>query len=379
MSRDAEVLILGGGCAGLSLATAIARRAPRMRVLTLEARSAYTRDRTWCFWNSTDHPFQAGVTHRWHQWRVQANGIEARQQSSRFCYQHLPADRFYHMAQCEIAGANQELLMQTEATAVRGSEAGFMTETSQGLVRSRWVFDARTCELNVSQPAFLQRFEGWHVRTEKSCFNPRCVDLMDFQPCTVAGRTVFFYVLPFSEREALIEITYLDPPHLTPECASDRLFNRMSQLCPAGEYEILYKEAGSLPMGTVRRARQHATAAIPLGARGGRIKASSGYAFQRIQTQSALLADALAKGDALPRQSEPRYYGWLDRVFLTALRRNPSRTPDYFLQLFRAVPPDALIPFLSETASPRDLLVTMLALPRRDFIEAAAHTLGAAQ
>ena len=379
MSRDAEVLILGGGCAGLSLATAIARQAPRMRVLTLEARSAYARDRTWCFWNSTDHPFQAGVTHRWHQWRVQANGMEARQQSSRFCYQHLPADRFYQIAQDEIAGANQELLLEVEAGAVHGSGGGFLTETNQGLVRSRWVFDARTYKTHTSQPTFLQRFEGWHVRTAQRCFDPGCVDLMDFQPCTVTGRTVFFYVLPFSEHEALIESTYLDRPSLTPECASGRLSARMAQLCPGGEYEVLYKETGSLPMGAVRHARQSATAAISIGARGGRIKASSGYAFQRIQTQSALLARALAKGDALPRQSEPPYYGWLDRVFLTALRRNPQRTPDYFLQLFRAVGPDALIPFLSETASPRDLLATMLALPRRDFIMAAAHMLGAAQ
>lgn len=379
MSQDAEVLILGGGCAGLSLATALARQAPRMRVLTLEARSAYTRDRTWCFWNSTAHPFQAGVTHRWHQWRVQANGIEARQQSSRYCYEHLPADRFYQMAQDEIAGANQELLLGAHAGAVLGDEAGFLTETNLGAIRSRWVFDARTSEPAESKPAFLQRFEGWHVRTERSCFDPCCVDLMDFQQSTVAGRTVFFYVLPFSAREALVEITYLDLPELTPEHAAERLLQRIAKLCPTGEYEILYKEAGCLPMSADAHAPRATTAAIPIGARGGRIKASSGYAFQRIQRQSRELAKALASGNALPREVEPRYYSWLDRVFLTALSRNPQRTPSYFLQLFHAVRPDALIPFLSETAKPTDLLATMLALPRREFIAAAAHTFGAPQ
>lgn len=379
MSRDAEVLILGGGCAGLSLATALARQAPRMRVLTLEARPAYTRDRTWCFWNSTEHPFQAGVTHRWRRWRVQAGGAEAIQQSSRFCYEHLPANRFYQLAQDEIAGANQELLLETHAGDVLAEENGFLTETNQGLVRSRWVFDARTPGPGEGKPAFLQRFEGWHVRTERSCFDPSCVELMDFQQSSVAGRTVFFYVLPFSAREALVEITYLDLPELPPEDAAERLVQRMAGLCPAGEYEVLYKETGALPMGTYNRASRDAGAAIPIGARGGRIKASSGYAFQRIQTHSAVLAKALARGDTLPVQVERHYYSWLDRVFLTALRRNPQRTPNYFLQLFRAVRPDALIPFLSETATPRDLLATMLALPRRDFLQAAAHSFGATQ
>lgn len=376
MSMDAEVLILGGGCAGLSLATALAQQAPHMRVLILEQRAGYTRDRTWCFWNSTDHPFHEGVTHRWHQWRVQAHGTEARQGSSRFCYEHLPADRFYQIAQHIIAGANQQLLFQVEAGSTHGKQGDFATETTQGTVRSRWVFDARTCDLNHADPVFLQRFEGWHVRTEGDCFHPGCVDLMDFQPDTLAGRSVFFYVLPFSAREALVEITYLDVPSLSPERASERLHDRMAQLCPAGDYEILYKESGSLPMGTTRHKAQHPSAATPIGARGGRIKASSGYAFQRIQRQSLLFADALAKGAPLPLHSEPQLYGWLDRVFLTALRRHPQRIAGYFLQLFRGVRPDALVPFLSETAAPRDLLSTMLALPRRDFLEAAAHTLG---
>jgi lycopene beta-cyclase len=48
MTPDTDVLILGGGCAGLSLAVALAERAPAMRVDTLEARMDYTRDRTWC-------------------------------------------------------------------------------------------------------------------------------------------------------------------------------------------------------------------------------------------------------------------------------------------------------------------------------------------
>lgn len=379
MSRDAEVLILGGGCAGLSLATALARQAPRMRVLILEQRAGYSRDRTWCFWNSTDHPFRAGVTHSWHQWRVQANGTEARQHSSRFCYQHLPADRFYQIAQQAIAGANQQLRLQVQAGAVYETRGGeYLTETTEGTVRSRWVFDARTCEAGEGEPVFLQRFEGWHVRTERSCFDPGCVDLMDFQQSTVAGRSVFFYLLPFSEREALVEITYLDEPALAPECAPMRLHERMAQLCPAGDYEIVYQETGSLPMGTGSPARRDTTAAIPIGTRGGRIKASSGYAFQRIQKQSSVIASALAHGEALPRRIEPRYYSWLDRVFLTALRRNPQRIADYFLRLFQDVRPEALVPFLSETASPHHLLSTVLALPRRDFLEAAAHTLGAA-
>ena len=73
-SLDTDVLILGGGCAGLSLATALAQWAPQLRVHILESRRSYTRDRTWCFWHAGSHPFSAGVTHRWPGWRVRHAG-----------------------------------------------------------------------------------------------------------------------------------------------------------------------------------------------------------------------------------------------------------------------------------------------------------------
>ena len=68
MTYDADVLILGGGCAGLSLATALAEQHSDLRVQILEARTTYVRDRTWCLWNTEPHPFQHCVTHRWHSW-----------------------------------------------------------------------------------------------------------------------------------------------------------------------------------------------------------------------------------------------------------------------------------------------------------------------
>lgn len=369
MTLDTDVLILGGGCAGLSLAVALAQHAPRLRVTTLEQRTGYSRDRTWCFWNTTDHPFRAGITHEWHSWRVQAGGTEARQHSRTLCYQHLPADNFYAMARETVAGADQRLILGAQAGTIQADGTSVVTSTDRGAVRSRWVFDARTVQPGDTQPALLQRFLGWHVRCAQPCFDPMCVDLMDFQPCTEPGRTVFFYVLPFTPHEALVEITYLDQPDLQPEPAEQRLRRRMEQVCPQGDYEIVFRESGALPMGTVRCDPNGP--AIPIGTRGGRVKPSSGYAFQRIQRQSRLLAQAMAAGRPLPRQVEPAYYRWLDSVFLAALQRHPERVQQYFLQLFQRVRPEALIPFLSETASLRDIAATMLALPKLDFIEAA--------
>ena len=230
MTLDTDVLILGGGCAGLSLATALAEKAPHLRVHVLEARERYSRDRTWCFWNTEPHPFTAGVTHGWNDWRVRYGGQEARQHSRRYTYQHLPADRFYELATAAMARAGHVLTMGTQASVPAEEEfkdrerAGpCETETTQGILRSRWVFDSRPHASGELPPMLVQRFLGWHVRAGRGCFNPSVVDLMDFQPAEPAnpqpGRTTFFYVLPFSPTEALVEATFFDDPALPLACA----------------------------------------------------------------------------------------------------------------------------------------------------------------
>ncbi len=370
MTLDADVIILGGGCAGLSLATALAGRAPHLRVLTLESRSAYSRDRTWCFWAKEQHPFAAAVTHRWHSWRVRNGGDGARQQSRCYSYQHLPADHFYELTQQKIRHAGQELALGVSVHSINSSEAGCEVETSEGSLRSQWIFDSRPQDRTRLKPVLEQRFTGWHVHTDSPCFDPSTVDLMDFQASTDHGRTMFFYVLPFSATEALVEATYLDVPGLAYADAEGAIRRYLEPL--AGQnYRVLYRESGVLPMGNHRSHASSQGRVVDIGIRGGRVKASSGYAFQRIQRQSAAFANALAQRRPLPSRVEPLFYGVLDEIFLRALQRSPDRAASYFLTLFRKLPPDALVRFLSETAPPGEVLRAMLALPPSDFLRAA--------
>jgi len=50
MQPDLDLLILGGGCAGLSLGDRLAEQPSRPGgTMIIEARQAYVNDRTWCF------------------------------------------------------------------------------------------------------------------------------------------------------------------------------------------------------------------------------------------------------------------------------------------------------------------------------------------
>ncbi len=372
MSLDTDVLILGGGCAGLSLATALALQAPHLRVQVLESRQSYRRDRTWCFWNTEPHPFAAGITHRWASWRVRRAGSEARQCSHRYTYEYLPADNFYRIATDTIRNAGHVLSMGVHARAIRPGKHFVEADTDAGLLRARWVFDSRPREPGNAQPVLLQRFLGWHICTAEPCFDPSVVELMDFQPHGENGRTVFFYILPFSTTEALVEATFLDDPSL-PKPDADVVLRQYLERMPTGGYRVLYTETGALPMGehgSGESKRPHGRV-IEIGTRGGRVKPSSGYAFLRIQRQSGALARALATGKKLPSTFESPLYRLLDSIFLRALKRDSERAPLYFLALFRRIPPDVLVRFLSEAAGPSEMLRVMRALPKLDFLQAA--------
>ncbi len=357
MKPDTDIAILGGGCAGLSLAVALSHAAPHLRVHIIEERTRYVRDRTWCYWNTEPHPFQGCVSHSWSRWRVSADGRSVVRQSSRYRYEHIPADRFYEFAQeCIEHSPLQTLTMGARVISVNGNRI----ETDQGSIRASRVFDSRPARVQLPEDALVQRFTGWHVRTASPCFDPATIDLMDFQPPGAAGRSTFFYVLPFSATEALVEVTYLDSVSLPLADAESELKRRLGSDC-----EIIFRESACLPMHCFK------PPANAIGAYGGRVKPSSGYAFLRIQRQSQALAAALASGAPTPTRYEAGFYGLLDRVFLEVLRNDLPNAPRYFVPLFERVPPDTLERFLSETGTLAGAIPIVRALPKRPFIEAS--------
>ncbi len=376
---DADVLILGAGCAGLSLAVALGQHAPQLRVHLLEAREAYQRDRTWCFWNTEPHAFENCVSHRWNQWRVSQGPRSIVRSSQRFAYQHIPADRFYQAAVDRVAATpNQVLTMGVQVEATERTTAGTRVQTSMGAMEAPWVFDSRPRSATGApecQSGLLQRFEGWHVRTQNYPFQPEVVGLMDFVPSPVQGRTVFFYTLPFSANEALVEATFLDAPHLPPSDAAGLLREHLAALTGGAGFEVLFTEHGCLPMSVDSQQASVGPpdGTIPIGTPGGRVKAASGYAFLRIQRQAAAIAGALGRGAAPPRSFEPGVFAWMDGVFLQALRAAPERTPAYFCRLFEATPPDRLVRFLGETASLGETAFVAASLPKLPFLAAAAR------
>ncbi len=377
MRPDADIVIIGAGCAGLSLAVALGAARVPGRTLLLEPRTTYTRDRTWSFWNTEEHPFTSEISHSWHSWRVALGESAVTQRSRRYRYCSIAGDDFYRAALDRIErDPAQELERATTVLSVEPHASGLTAvETSRGRVLARQVFDSRPSPHAAGgSPALVQRFVGWHLRTAAPCFDPQVVELMRFLPSDRPGRVRFLYLLPYSAREALVEMTYLDAPGLPePEYRRD-LEGWLKE--NVREWTVLDSEHGSLPMQSGLPQLPRAPGVSPIGSRAGRIKPSSGYAFLRIQRHSRAIAGALLQGRPIPACAESPLFGIMDAVFLRAVVHAPELASALFLRMFARAEPDALVRFLGEVSGPSEMLRVAWSLPKLPLVGAAFRAAG---
>ncbi len=372
-------LILGGGCAGLSLATRLSS-STRRRIAVVEPRTEFRRDRTWCFWNVHRHPFEHCVDHSWARWAVRYRDEAVVHADSSYRYCEIPADRFYDTALSGLQrDENTALLLGTRAETVREEDGRVRVETDRGTLWASRVFDSRPPprSANANPAGMLQHFLGARVETATPCFDPGTVTLMDFDVGQERG-IHFVYVLPFGRREALVESTLLsaEPEPRAFYLAAIRGY--LERRFGAGDARLQEVERGVIPMDPRPAAARPDRRIYRIGTGGGLVKPSTGYAFLAIQRWSSAFSRALLVRD-LPRPPRPRGRGanMLDAIFLAYLRRHPDRAPGVFMRLFAGVGADALVRFLSDCASAREQLRVMRALPTADFLPLAPHAVDA--
>jgi lycopene beta-cyclase len=395
-----DIAIIGGGLAGLSLAVRLA--APtfqHLRVVVLEPRTQYVRDRTWCYWaegnaktsgnntRSHSHPFQTAVAVRWPSWEVMCGAAgtpsyETVTKTGEHCYEMIPADRFYGDAERLIkASAHVKLMKGVTVIEVVSKTQRVELDTSMGKIHAGLVFDSRPPS-TLSKAAWVQRFQGFELETETPIFDVNCATLMDFSITAnadgSAGRVHFIYVLPLSDRRALVDDTWFAP--MEDGCDDvdyqTQIKAYLKRRFGLERYDILHREQGALPMDPGLKPAKSSGRIVKIGAGGGMARASSGYAFFETQRACNAIAEKLAIQKIVPAEFKlPRWRGdisyWMDAVFLRVLKEYPALAPKIFFDLFAKVPPDALARFLSGVATPLDVARVVSACPKVPFLKAA--------
>ena len=369
-SHNCDVLILGGGCAGLATALFYSQTQGSQTIAIIEQREFYADDRSWCFWlNMAQFPHTDIIFHQWPTWTLSKGSTIVEHNNPATPYAIIKSKDYYHKVLTAIeADPRQTLHLNTTVLTINKEKKCFVVETSIGQFIAHHVIDTRPNQSILRKKAPLhQIFYGIEITTKKPVFNPTAAHLMN----NLVANDIycqFDYILPFSPYHALLEVTrfsllYHEPEQLRQEC-----LNLSHQYTT--EFDTLREEAAVLPMGIAKSA-QHAKSCHVFAQHQGTLRASSGYGFLRIQQRAWHHAQQIGMNQALKEpELDLAIDRWMDLCFCRVLLRQMPLSPEIFILLASRLNPSQFASFMNGTLGWSLRWKVIRAVPSWPFIKA---------
>lgn len=352
---------------------------PDKSILIIDREAKNVNDRSWAFWAKEKLPLGLDriVRHHWSELRfVGTSGWEKSDSVNPYCYQFIRGlDYYCYMKEQLSAYPNIEWRL-AEVDLVGEDEQGAYAYIGDERCYADWIFDSRinknTLVARQQDQYFLwQHFRGWRIRTSIPVFSPQQATLMDFSKKTPAAAS-FFYVLPFSEYEALVEYTVFSPCILSLQQYDEQLRSYLEQTIPGIDYTIEEKEFGQIPMTNIDLADRNHRRIRAIGSAGNAVKPTTGYAFLRIQLQVEEMVKQLVQtGNISKDKAAVNRMNWYDDLLLYILQHHPERSQQIFSALFKAQPFARILKFLDQDTHLGEEALIFKDLPIAYFLEAA--------
>ena len=350
--KDFDYIIIGGGCAGLSLAYELdAKNKLKDKTLAIiETRDDYKRDKTWSFWKVMDHNFEDCVIKSWDNFSVNTETGHHEVKNKDYPYQTIDSGLFYEKILKRIS-LNKNIK--------------FYKNTDNLNLQNSIIFNSIPPKSN-SELNLWQHFKGVEIKTEKNIFDDEIFNLMDFD-CDQRDNVHFFYTLPFSKNKALIETTWLSK--MDDKTLNDydiQLEKYIKETLKIKNYKINYQEEGAIPLfyPSINSEKNK----INIGSAGGMTRLSTGYTFLNIQDHSKYITNNIEKIQNTKAYHIGKKYEFLDNIFLNVLKNNPDKMPKIFLNMFKASS-KTVIKFLSNKSNIFEDLGIILKMPKWMFIK----------
>ena len=349
--REFDYIIIGGGCAGLSLAyeLEIHEKFKNKTLAIIEPRNDYIRDKTWSFWKVAAHNFEDCVKHSWSNFSVNIPNQTKYIKCDNFPYQSIDSGLFY-----------QKIIN----TLKKNTNIYFFKNINEISSENSFVFNS-VSDVSDSKNDLWQHFSGIEIETNKDVFDDQIFNLMDFD-CDQRDSVHFFYTLPFSKKKALVETTWIsDLNHPSNQDYSIQLEDYIKNKLKIKNYEIKFKETGAIPLfhpQNIKKINQ-----MEIGTAGGMTRLSTGYTFMNIQSQSKYIRENFENIQKVNNFKVNSKYKFLDNIFLKVLKKNSEKMPEIFFKMFNCSP-STVINFLSNKSNIYEDFSVILKMPKLVFL-----------
>ncbi len=370
-----DVILAGGGAAGLSLAYHLSLARPGLSMLIIDEAVKDRNDHTWCFW-SPEPSYLDDLAYRiWDRLLVVSESETLNLNLAPYRYRMVRALDFYRFMRSHLARLpNVHFRHGTVQTIADGPDRAEVLVNALTFTGD-WVFDSRYRSsayrpLGTNHHYLVQHFLGWEIESATPVFDPQTPTFFDFRT-PQHGVMRFVYVLPYSETRGMVEYT-LFSASLLPRADYEMALRRyLKTVLKVETYRILDEEQDLIPMTDHVTPRRAGHRVLNIGTRGGRVKASSGYAFSRIDRDSAAIVRSLtSQGHPFDLPTPPRRYHTFDAMLLHILEQQGHLAQSIFMQLFIRNPVQRVLRFLDEEGGLGENLQLMASVPPVPFLKA---------
>jgi lycopene beta-cyclase len=350
--KEFDYIIIGGGCAGLSLAYELDLHS-KLKDKTLaivEPRDEYKRDKTWSFWKVSPHNFEDCTIKSWDNFTINIPSHLKHVDCKNMPYQTIDSGLFY-----------QKIIDKIK----QNNNIYFFKNINEVNTENSFIFNSVGDKID-NKSSLWQHFSGIEIETSKDFFDEKIFNLMDFD-CDQKNSVHFFYTLPFSKTKALIETTWISDLNNTSLNDYDiQLKDYIEDKLKIKNYKINYKETGAIPLfhpNNIKKLNQ-----IEIGTAGGMTRLSTGYTFLNIQEQSKYIRKNIENIKDTKIFSIERKYEFLDNIFLKVLKKNPERMAQIFYKMFNSSP-NTVINFLSNKSNILEDISIISKMPKWVFLK----------
>lgn len=375
-----DYIIAGAGCAGLSLAYHLSKTCLANKSILLIDKTPKTHnDRTWCFWEKIQNPFESLVYRQWQVVDFYGTDFQAALDLGEYRYKMIRGIDFYQFVHHHLQAYQNIEFVYGNITDVSDRLTSAAVTAEGKTYQADYVFNSLYSWENQPKKAgihyLLQHFKGWEIQTETDFFDPRKATLMDFR-IDQQGETRFFYVLPLDKRRALIEFTVFSADLLPAPYYEVEIREYVKKYLQLPAYTVVHEEFGVIPMTDHPFPANTGKHILHIGTAGGQTKASTGYTFLHIQQQTQAIAEALARtGKPYTTNSSAGRYSLYDSMLLNIMAKHRYPVKDIFTLLFRKNKASTILKFLDEQTTFAEDLKIMSTTPYLPFLASLSDVL----
>lgn len=370
-----DYIIIGAGAAGLMLADAMISDDffSEKSILLLDKDSKQKNDRTWCFWEKGDGPFDLLVHKKWNHIYFGGKQFSKRFNINPYTYKMIQGIDFYNDILQRIEAHPGIIFRQTEVIELMDNgelvKVSTSDETFIGNKAFNSIFDYKMTKHQKKYPVLQQHFIGWFVKTREPIFDQDQATYMDFS-IEQKGNTRFMYVLPTTEKEALLEYTLFSADLLPKVEYENAIKDYLENNLNCSNYEITETEMGSIPMTCYDFHEHHSSNVRYIGTAGGWAKPSTGYTFASTARKIPILVDYIKQKKPLNKLNFKNRFWFYDLLFLDVLHKDNANGYRIFETLFKNRQPALIFKFLDEKTSFWEDLKYIWGCPKKPFIKA---------